>query len=355
MNMTSTVSTKNAHKLVERWLWVVYGMVCLMIIVGGTTRLTGSGLSMVEWRPLMGTLPPMSQAEWARVFEMYQASPQYLSVNSWMNLTDFKVIFFWEYLHRLIGRLIGLVFFIPMLVLWLKGHLLGSNRWRAVVALCLGGCQGLLGWYMVKSGLVDIPAVSHYRLAAHLSLAFFLGSFVLWWILDLKTQPLNAPRGRWLSGIFLSLLAIQIVYGAFVAGTRAGYMYSSFPLLNGALFPAGAWLDAFGLHNLIDNRELLNVIHRWLAVCLGIFGTWIAIMHLKSTSALPTQRIAAWSMLTCLIAQVVLGVLTVMFNVPVFLGTVHQITAFFLLSSALWLHHSHRREPVSHESAHGLA
>ena len=154
---------------------------------------------------------------------------------------------------------------------------------------------------------------------------------------------------RWLSGLFLSLLAIQIVYGAFVAGTRAGYMYSSFPLLNGAVFPEGAWLDGFGLHNLLDNRELLNVIHRWLAVCLGVFGTVIALMHVKTKATSTARPTAAWFMLVCLIAQVGLGVLTVMFNVPVFLGAVHQITAFLLLSSALWLHHSHYRAPITRQ------
>ena len=173
-------------------------MVCLMVLVGGTTRLTGSGLSMVEWRPLMGTLPPLSDAEWVRVFDIYKESPQYQSVNQWMNMADFKQIFFWEYVHRLLGRLIGLVFFLPMLFLWLKGYLVGKQRLRAMVALILGGAQGLLGWYMVRSGLVDIPAVSHYRLAAHLSLAFFLGIYVLWWILDLRST--RTPTGISLRG-----------------------------------------------------------------------------------------------------------------------------------------------------------
>ena len=167
-----------------------------MILVGGTTRLTGSGLSMVEWRPLMGTLPPLTDAEWSRVFEIYQASPQYQTVNQWMTMSDFKQIFFWEYLHRLFGRLIGLVYFLPMLFLWFKKHLIGKQRVRAVVAFFLGGGQGVLGWYMVKSGLVDIPAVSHYRLAAHLSLAFFLGAYVMWWILDLRSARIGRTINR---------------------------------------------------------------------------------------------------------------------------------------------------------------
>ncbi len=344
--MTSSARTRKSAYYIERWLWIVYGMVCLMIVVGGTTRLTGSGLSMVEWRPLMGSLPPMSQAEWARVFEMYQASPQYLTVNSWMNLADFKVIFFWEYLHRLIGRLIGLVFFVPMLVLWLKGHLSGTNRWRALTALGLGGLQGLLGWYMVKSGLVDVPAVSHYRLAAHLSLAFFLGSFVLWWILDLRTPATQTSKKRTMTGLFIALLAVQIVYGAFVAGTRAGYMYTTFPLLNGSVFPESAWISVFGLNNLLDNRELMNVIHRWMAVALGIFGAFVGLRPFKTGTLSSAARRAALCMLAVLFTQIAIGIVTVMSNVPVLLGALHQITAFLLLSAALWLHHSDGRVSV---------
>lgn len=338
--MESITSTKKSQYYIERWLWVVYGMICLMIVVGGTTRLTGSGLSMVEWRPLMGTLPPLGDAEWRRVFKMYQASPQYLTVNAWMDMSDFKVIFFWEYVHRLIGRLIGLVFFVPMVTLWFKGHLKGSNRWRALAALCLGGFQGLLGWYMVKSGLVDMPAVSHYRLAAHLSLAFFLGAFVLWWILDLRTESRHQPKRGRLTGIFIVILAIQIIYGAFVAGTRSGYMYTSFPLLNGSLIPKGAWLTSLGMHNLIDNRELLNVIHRWMGITLGLLGSFITIPMLRQSDGLRTRSHAAQVMLGVLVFQIILGVLTVTFHVPVALGALHQITAFLLLSSALWLYHS---------------
>ena len=353
--MKAISSMKQSQSYVERWLWVVYGMVCLMIVVGGTTRLTGSGLSMVEWRPLMGTLPPLGDEEWRRVFEMYQASPQYLTVNAWMSMSDFKVIFFWEYIHRLIGRLIGLVFFVPMAVLWLKGHLKGNHRWRALIALGLGGLQGLLGWYMVKSGLVDIPAVSHYRLAAHLSLAFFLGAFVLWWILDLRaassTDSSCKPQPRRLSGLFIGLLVVQIVYGAFVAGTRAGYMYTSFPLLNGSLIPQGAWLVPFGVHNLIENRELLNVIHRLLALGLGVLGAWVTIPIIKHAQTDRIRIRAAQVLLTVLTIQILLGILTVTLHVPVILGALHQITAFLLLSAALWLHHTSSGATVTSNQA----
>ena len=321
-------------------------MVCLMVLVGGTTRLTGSGLSMVEWRPLMGTLPPLSDAEWVRVFDIYKESPQYQSVNQWMNMADFKQIFFWEYVHRLLGRVIGLVFFLPMLFLWLKGYLVGKQRLRAMVALILGGAQGLLGWYMVKSGLVDIPAVSHYRLAAHLSLAFFLGIYVLWWILDLRSTRTPTGISRRGCYAFLVLLGLQIVYGAFVAGTRAGYMYQTFPLLNGVLLPDGAWVDPLGLFNLSDNRELLNVIHRWLAVVLTAVGLYVAFK--RRSTALPQHiRRAAMVFGWVLALQVGLGILTAMTHIPTALGAAHQLLAFALLSVTVWLTHAHTRTPKS--------
>lgn len=326
-----------------KWLWSVYGMICVMIVVGGTTRLTGSGLSMVEWRPLMGTLPPLTTEEWSRVFDMYKASPQYLTVNSWMTLSDFKVIFFWEYLHRLIGRLIGLVYFIPMVVLWLRGHLIGRQRTRALIALALGGGQGVLGWYMVKSGLVDIPAVSHFRLAAHLSLAFFLGSYILYWILDLKgvKRPVRRLSGATL--VFLGLLALQIVYGAFVAGTRAGYMYTSFPLLNGSLLPSGGWLSHLGVQNLVENRELLNAIHRWLAIALTVFGLWLARLSILGREVERQLNSAGRVFGLALLTQVGLGIVTAAMRVPATLGALHQISAFLLLSATLWFHHSRQR------------
>ena len=293
----------------------------------------------------MGILPPLTDGEWARVFEIYQASPQYQTVNQWMQLTDFKYIFFWEYLHRVLGRVIGLVFFVPMVVLWFKGYLKGKQRGRALIALTLGGCQGLIGWYMAKSGLVDIPAVSHYRLAAHLSMAFFLGSYILWWILDIRSsrQESRHPRGD--CNIFLTLLLVQIVYGAFMAGTRAGYMYQTFPLLNGVVVPHGSWVEALGLLNLTDNRELINVIHRWLSLVLAALGVAIVLRRLRWGAAPKHLKRAAILFLGLLTTQVVLGILAAAMHIPIALGAAHQLVAFGLLSVGLWLHHAHSSQP----------
>ncbi|MEZ4463423.1 MAG: COX15/CtaA family protein [bacterium] len=202
--MATASSPERADRAVRAWLWVVWGMILTMVVVGGITRLTGSGLSMVEWRPLMGALPPLSEAEWLAVFEQYKQSPQYQQVNHWMTLGDFERIFFWEYFHRLLGRLIGVVVLVPGLWFLVRRRLRGKRAVQVLLAFVFGGLQGLLGWYMVKSGLVDVPAVSHYRLAAHLSLAFFVGCWILWILMGLRAPAVRTPaprvaRGRWSS------------------------------------------------------------------------------------------------------------------------------------------------------------
>ena len=326
---------------VRIWLWVVYSMIFCMVVIGGITRLTGSGLSMVEWRPLMGTLPPLSQEEWGRVFELYKQSPQYQEVNTWMNLGDFKHIFFWEYLHRLFGRLIGLVFGVPWLYFIVRKKLKDKNLRRTTIALMLGGSQGLLGWYMVKSGLVDRPEVSHLRLAAHLSLAFFVGMWVFWSILALhppmisgvivksRTLPKLAVKniGRATVG-FLLLLGIQIVYGAFMAGTRAGYMYQTFPTLNGAWIAPqwGAmgpwWVDV------TNNPDSIHFLHRSMGWLLLLFGG-ILVKKLWSHEA------TRWGSILLgmgLMIQFALGVATIVFGMPISIAAAHQGGAFLLLS-----------------------
>ena len=256
----TTFKPLHAARPVIWWLMVVYAMVATMVLIGGITRLTGSGLSMVTWEPVMGLLPPTSDEAWRALFAQYQASPQFQQINHWMTLPDFKQIFFWEYVHRVFGRLIGLVFFFPWLVFTLRGMLRGRLALRAFVAFVLGGLQGLLGWYMVKSGLVDIPAVSHYRLAAHLSLAFFIGGYVLWLLLDLRDRQPRRPNtslasmGRW----FLGLTCLQIVFGAFMAGTRAGYLYQTFPDMNGVMVPQN-WLDLSPIWvNFVENHRIVD-------------------------------------------------------------------------------------------------
>lgn len=327
---------------VRGWLLTVYLMILAMVIIGGVTRLTGSGLSMVEWRPLMGALPPIGEVEWLEVFAKYQQSPQYQEVNSWMTLADFKRIFFWEYLHRLFGRLIGLVFFVPWLYFVIRRRLQGRLARRAGLAFILGGAQGALGWFMVKSGLVDIPEVSHFRLAAHLSLAFFVGAYILWLLMDLRHErPTEGLIPRGLVPGFLGLLTLQIVYGAFMAGTRAGYLFQTFPDMNGSWMPP-AWrsLDPLWL-NLFENPVAIHGIHRWLAWLVAAAAIGLSVVALRRARS-PRQRAAAWTLTGLVTVQFILGVITVVQAMPLWAAASHQGVAFLLLSAALWVAHSGR-------------
>lgn len=341
--MPLSPSLTREQRFVSTWLGMVYLAIGVMVVVGGVTRLTGSGLSMVTWRPLMGTLPPIGDAAWVAVFEEYKTFPQYQSVNSWMTLSDFKAIFFWEYIHRLWGRVIGLIFILPWLYFVSKGYIRGAHMGRTLVAFVLGGLQGLLGWYMVKSGLVDEPAVSHYRLAAHLSLAFFVGMYVLWLFFDSRQIRLaEASRAvqRW-SIAFLVLLSAQIIYGAFMAGTRAGYMYQTFPDMNGVMVPAGLLqTESLWLH-LTSNHDAIHFLHRSLGWATLLAGGALAFIAYRKGASL-TQKWAALALPIALLAQFGLGVLTVVFAVPVWLGALHQAGAYILLSLTLWLMYCHK-------------
>jgi len=325
------------------WLWVVYGFIAAMVLIGGITRLTGSGLSMVDWHPLMGALPPLNEADWLAVFGRYQASPQYQQVNGWMTLGDFQQIFFWEYIHRLFGRLIGVVFFVPWLYFTARRRLRGRWATRALVAFVLGGLQGVLGWFMVKSGLVDVPAVSHYRLAAHLSLAFFVGAYVVWLALDMRPgQPRDGDRRlRRIGWTLVGLLAVQIVYGAFMAGTRAGYMYQTWPDMNGVLVPAGiARLEPVWL-NLFENVDAINFIHRTLAWVVAGLSIGLAVAAIRAARTARQTRVA-WLLGGGVVVQFVLGVLTVVYGVPVALGAAHQLGAYALLTLTLAVVHGQK-------------
>ena len=329
---SSEHSSSLSSRRVVQWLWGVYAMIFCMVVIGGVTRLTGSGLSMVEWRPLMGSLPPLSEAEWLRVFDLYKASPQYQEVNHWMTLSDFKSIFFWEYVHRLFGRLIGLVFFFPWLYFTLKGHLVGIIRKRAFIALLLGGSQGLMGWYMVKSGLVDRPEVSHFRLAAHLSLAFLCGMWVFSLILTLRRPTLSVWKSDRILYGFLGILILQIIYGAFMAGTRAGYLYQTFPDLNGSwIAPQWGMLSPWW-KDLISNPDSIHFLHRTLAWVVMIWGG-VCVYRYWSTQI---QR-AALYLGVMLSIQFILGVCTVVFQMPTSIAAAHQGGSFLLLTATLYL------------------
>ncbi len=327
---------------IRLWLGIVLGFILLMVAVGGITRLTDSGLSMVTWEPILGAWPPVSEADWQHRFDQYRAFPEYQQLRKGMTMDEFKVIFFWEYVHRLLGRLLGLVYALPMFYFWWRGSLGRSLKIKLIAGLLLGGAQGCMGWFMVQSGLVDNPFVSHYRLAAHLGLAFIVFAYLLYVLLSLIS--LDAPSGpasaraRGLAWFVTILFVMQIVWGAFVAGLNAGFIYNTYPMMQG-YWIAPHWnnLTPF-IMNLVDNPVTVQFIHRWLGALLltGAIVVWFVLRRDESV-----RGIRRWSldMFTAgLIAQFVLGILTLLFHVPLALGVMHQVFACVLVGLAtVWL------------------
>lgn len=331
-------NTPNANRALVIWLMALIATVFTMIVVGGITRLTESGLSMVEWRPLLGTLPPMTDAEWQRVFSIYKEFPQYQLVNRGMSLEEFQYIFYWEYGHRVLGRLIGVMFALPFFFFLLRGMVPDNLKLKLWVALALGGAQGLMGWFMVKSGLVNEPLVSHYRLAAHLSLALIIFAYLTWLLLGLlHTEQFRvSDRFKRLLTAFTVLLILQVLYGAFVAGNRAGFGYNTYPLMNGEWLPDIALSLAPFWHNLLDNNAMLQFIHRWLGALVLLSSGAMAWM--AATTEHRRIKVSAFMLLGAVVAQFVLGVLTLIYVVPVSLGSIHQAGACVVILCLVVLH-----------------
>jgi cytochrome c oxidase assembly protein subunit 15 len=331
------------------WLWLVCTLILIMVAVGGITRITESGLSMVNWRPIMGALPPGSLEEWNETFDLYKATPQYgkFSREGEMTLADFKEIFFWEYVHRVLGRLIGLAYALPMAWFLVRHRIPRDWKVKLWIGLFLGGSQGLLGWFMVKSGLVDRPYVSHFRLAAHLSLAFFVFAYLLWMVLDLqpfwthrKTNYHKLDRLRkWTLG-FLGLLVVQILYGAFTAGLRAGYLYNTWPKMGNRFLPGDAAPEAGTgfMENLLHNPVAVQFIHRNLAlvVVAVAFGVWYLAMR---QHLMERQKLVYNGLLLCVFLQFFLGVFTLLSGMNIVIAVSHQVGACLLLGSVVWVLH----------------
>ena len=327
-----------ADRPVALWLACVAVMVFLMIVIGGITRLTGSGLSMVEWRPLIGWLPPMSEPEWYRVFSLYQDSPEFQKVNAWMTIEDFKRIFFWEYLHRVWGRLIGIAFAVPFFVLAMSGRIRQPLYPRLYLLFLLGAIQGGIGWWMVKSGLVDNPAVSQYRLATHLSVALLILVILIWTALGLIRTPAEADRKyRRHAVAVLHLVAITAVAGAFVAGLDAGLIYNTFPLMNGYVIPPDyAFAEPFWI-NLFENPATVQFNHRIIAILTVVSIFWLLIRVLRASDIEPRTRLAIHSLAAVSVIQGALGISTLLAQVPVSLGAAHQGGAALTLAAAVWV------------------
>lgn len=329
-------------------IWLVTGciLIACMVAIGGITRLTDSGLSITEWKPIMGALPPMNAGEWNEAFTKYKQIPEYALTNPDMDLAGFKRIFFWEYLHRNWGRMMGLVFFIPFVWFWRKGSLHGWLRGRSIAILIGGGLVGALGWFMVVSGLQERVDVSHYRLAIHLCAAFSVYALVLWTVFDMRDGHMSfrgdgSAPAKWSRGLLL-LLALQIVWGAFTAGLNAGQIYNTWPLMNGAFMPEN--VRAFGdlVTDLSNHRDGVQFIHRNFAYVVAAAFVAFAIAFRHE----PRMRKLWYWLLTAVLLQFVLGVATLLLSVPITLGVLHQVGALALLSLLLKvLHLTGRRAP----------
>ena len=322
-------------------------MVFAMVVVGGVTRLTDSGLSMVEWRPIVGTIPPITENDWDEVFKKYHETPQYKEVNQGMSIDEFKGIFWWEYAHRVLGRVIGIVFFVPFLFFLVRKRIDRPLGFKLGGIFLLGGLQGLMGWYMVKSGLVDNPHVSQYRLTAHLSLAFVIHAAMFHVALGLLDPHSRLDISKKLRNlqIFIKLLIgiifLMVLSGGFVAGIRAGLAYNTFPLMNGKFIPPEIFILEPWYLNFFENMATVQFDHRMIAWILAIL---VPIFWYKSRQiALPSSvRLACNLFLIMLAIQICLGVATLLMVVPLPLAASHQAGAVLLFTAAIWVNHKLR-------------
>lgn len=343
-------------KSVRIWLITILVSLLIMIGLGGVTRLTGSGLSITQWKPIMGAIPPLHQADWNHAFSLYQETPQFKLENSSMSLTEFKWIFFWEFIHRLFGRLIGVIVLLPLLYFTWKKTLPSRLRTKVWIGFALGGLQGLMGWIMVMSGLSERTSVSHIRLAMHFTLALFILSYftrlyceVTEQIRSEKPQALAAePTRGTLNRVFrvvTVIFCLQVIYGAFVAGLKAGKAFNTFPLMAGHVIPPNLWLAEYGAWmNVIDNPATVQWVHRTLAWLL-FFGTgWMAI-RLRSVND-ARYRKALMAFIHLVPVQFLIGVSTLLLSVPVSLGALHQFVAALLVIFLTRAHFYSKPGPV---------
>ena len=330
------------NKRVIYWLLTGCLLIFIMVVIGGITRLTHSGLSISNYKLISGTIPPLNDMEWDEAFNLYKQYPEYQKLNNHFSLQDFKDIYFWEWLHRLIGRLIGVVFLLPFLYFLITKQLSKPTIKKSIILLCLGAFQGFLGWYMVKSGLVDNPDVSHFRLAAHLTTAFITFAYTFWVALDLMfpdKKQINISF-RNLIRFGLAILILQIIYGAFVAGLDAGFIHNHWPLMSeGKFMHETVYIEQNPLYkNFIEGKSGVQFVHRTLAYIVVIFILAIWRKSKKMNLTKP-QSYGINSLLIMVSIQFLLGVFTILLQVPVWLGVAHQIGAFFLLSSMTFTLH----------------
>lgn len=340
--MTTHISAEKSsgHYPVLYWLYLCCFMVFAMAVIGAITRLTESGLSIVEWNPVMGAIPPLTDAEWQRNFDLYRATPEFKYQHSWMVLADFKNIFFWEWFHRLWGRMIGLVFALPLAWFWVRKQIPAGFKGRFLGLLALGGLQGAIGYWMVVSGFADRTDVSHYRLATHLSIALVIYALLFWNALDLRRLMVSSPPKNlirlpryiniWAWGC-LALLSVTIIWGAFVAGLNAGLIYNTFPFMDGNMTPP----EKFYISSIIEEQGWVQFFHRWVAIVTGLITIALAV------------RVRNVYLSVMVLIQITLGISTLLTQVNLPLAAMHQAGAIILLT--LLLTECHRQTKESQE------
>jgi len=347
--MTNSIDEPSTgNRWLRGWLLLVAAMVFAMILVGGATRLTDSGLSITEWQLITGFVPPFTEAAWLEAFAKYQQIPEYKVINRGMSLAEFKVIYWWEWAHRFLGRIIGFVFLLPLIAFWVTGRVPGWLKSRLVAIFLLGAAQGGMGWFMVMSGLSERTDVSQYRLAAHLALAVVLFAWVLWTYFDLGLRGRRSdPHSGFAfgAGLVAVLIFIQIVLGAFVAGLDAGQGYNTWPLMDGAIIPEGLFAIAPWYLNLFEDAMTVQFDHR-VAAYVVVIAALVQALRCRGEGNRPYAS-SAMAVIVAAIAQTGLGIWTLLEQVPISLGVIHQGFAIVLFAAALWHWHVTRRAVVA--------
>ena len=329
---------KSGNRELVIWLSFLITMVIMMVVIGGITRVTGSGLSMVEWRPLVGWLPPLDGQEWERVFNLYKKSPEFIALNSWMDLSAFKEIFWWEYVHRLWGRMIGLAFFVPLVFFLVSRKIPKQLTPKILLITILGFIQAFIGWWMVKSGLSGEPSVSQYRLATHLGMAFIILGVLVWMVMDLVIGfgPSTANTIVLHAKLVCGLILITILAGALVAGLDAGLIYNMFPLMGGKIVPEDYLAMKVVWRNIFENPAAVQFNHRLLGITTTLAIGWLLFRCLKLNITAPTKS-AVYSLAALVVLQFALGVLALTNNVPHNLAVAHQLVGVCLFINSLVL------------------
>jgi cytochrome c oxidase assembly protein subunit 15 len=338
LGLMTGLSQHHSPRAVRWWLITIAVLIAIMVLVGGATRLTESGLSIVEWKPVTGTLPPLTAEQWTQAFEGYKAIPQYRELNAGMSLDQFKTIFWWEWSHRLLGRVIGAVYLLPFLYFLWRGALSTELKRRLWMIFALGALQGAVGWWMVASGLTQRTEVSQYRLATHLVLALIIFASIVWTLrrMRVRSQPVVPGRLKISAVVLLALTFVQLYFGALVAGLRAGRVYNTWPEIDGAFIPSAArlWFEEPWWRNLFDNTLTVQFEHRMTAYALLILAVLHAIDAMRSRAGRAVIG-GAWSLVAAIILQAVLGILTLLHQVPIDLALAHQATAIVVLTLAV--------------------